>query len=398
MYDPFVRLPAPILLMIIKLMPDFRSLDHFTQASPSVNGIFEELPVEITETLIDKLPADVAGLIRAYSVWLSKSWTYARVPVSSQTQMLEQVYKPFLAEPTQCLLLRNPTLSAIRDFLRVACRIHNLTTFFFETYIKRINATRPVHLVNPSHNFGKNPLVNNPRGRTYTPLQTGQASYVEELRVARALWYLQYHSTFTSYAADDMRKRVHHYTPWVTDETECVQEFLIENHISLNSRDPDQLVEKTSPHPTSSIDSSAPLHSSTLISPPTDPSSKAWRQDAEAAKEVSPANRFFHSYGKRAPTSPLKASAWRPFRRLGFDIWDLKRMCALELMDVPGEVPSSGGPYRVGVGMRMSPDHMGFTWKSIEGREQKPDQTAAVKPYVLPVPVIPRFDRKATTF
>lgn len=94
-----MELPAPILLMIIKLMPNFPALDHFIQASPIASGIFEELPVEITETLIDRLPTDVAELIRAFSTSLSKSWTANRIPESGQIQMREQV--PNLFSPSR---------------------------------------------------------------------------------------------------------------------------------------------------------------------------------------------------------------------------------------------------------------------------------------------------------
>lgn len=72
MHDPFLQLPAPILLMIIKLVPDFPSLDHFIQASPIANGIFEEIPVEIMQGLINRLPRDVAEVIQAFAVSLSK--------------------------------------------------------------------------------------------------------------------------------------------------------------------------------------------------------------------------------------------------------------------------------------------------------------------------------------
>ena len=366
-----MQLPAEILLMVIKLMPDFPSLDHFIQASPIANGIFEELPVEITETLIDRLPTDVAELIRAFSASLSKSWTDDRIPESGQTQMREQVPKLSLAEPTRILLLCDLTLPSVKDLLRVACRIHSLTTFFFETYINRLNAIRPMHLVNPSHNFGVKPFVNYPEGHTYTPIRTGPASCVEELQVARALWHLQFYLSLRSDVAYHTPKHVFIRTRWEFQEMKCVQEFLLDNHICLYSPNSDQPMSKTSSHPVSPTLAYSPLHSSILADSPKDASSKPWRQDAEAAKRASPATNFFHSYGRRVLTTRFMKSSWRPFRRLGFDIWDLKRMCALELMDVPGEASSPHEPYRVGVGIRMSLGHMGFIWRSIEKWEEE---------------------------
>lgn len=63
-----------------------------------------------------------------------------------------------------------------------------------------------MHLANPSHNIDNDPFVTRPEGRMCTPLRTGPASYVEALRVARALWRLQYYDAHTSHPADDMRK------------------------------------------------------------------------------------------------------------------------------------------------------------------------------------------------
>lgn len=154
----------------------------------------------------------------------------------------------------------------------------------------------------------------------------------------------------------------------------CVQKFLLDNHISPYSRDPDQPIQKASSHLTSPTLESQPFHNSILPSPSTDPSFKAWRQDAEAANGAangaSPANHFLPTYGRMDRRSRLKKPSWRPFRRLGSSIRDQKRMCVLELMDVPGEMLSSGGPYKLGFGIRMSPGHMGFTWRSIEQWER----------------------------
>lgn len=173
MHDPFVYLPAPILLMIIKIMPDFTPLHCFIQASPVANSIFEELPVEITEGLINRLPSHVAEIIQAFSVPLSKSRTDTKASKPSRRQKLEQLYKPSLAKSTHYSLPCDFTLSSVKDLLQVACRLrrlHNLATLFFGTYIKRINGIRPVYLVGPSHNSGSDQSGDHPNGRTDTPL------------------------------------------------------------------------------------------------------------------------------------------------------------------------------------------------------------------------------------
>lgn len=153
---------------------------------------------------------------------------------------------------------------------------------------------------------------------------------------------------------------------------DCVQEFLKENHIYLDSSDTDQPVQKPPSNSALLTLAASQLYNSVLAEPPTDPASKAWIQNVEAAEGASPANCFFRSCWQNSPMQPLHSS-WQPSSKLGFDIWDLKRMCTLELMDVPREVPNSGGPYRVGVGIRMSPGHMQFTWRSIEDWEKVPN-------------------------
>lgn len=366
MHEPFLQLPAPILLIIIKLVPDFPSLDHFIRASPIANGIFEEIPVEIMEDLINRLPRDVAEVIQAFSVSLSNPRIDNGAPESGRTHMPKQVYQHSLAEPAQYPLPLNITLSSVKELLRRACRIHHPTTLFSEIYINRVNAIRPLHLVNPSHNFGEDPFVDYPEGRSYIPPRTGPASWVEELRVARALWLLHY-DNLTSHAPYQFQQQFYYFTSsCATDEMECVFEFLVDNQISLDLPDHNQQTNPASSQFSSSIITSPPLHSFALASPPTDLSSHTWRHNAEAAKGSSPAKRFFGAY---APISPLKNIFWRPFRRLGFDIWDLKRMCTLELMNVPGELLTPGGPYEGRAGIRMSPGHIGLTWRSIEERE-----------------------------
>ena len=208
-------------------------------------------------------------------------------------------------------------LSSVRDLLQVACRIHDITTLFFEIHISRIKAMRPMLLLNPSHNFGYDAFVGYPEGHTYTPLGTVPASFVEELRVARALWRLQYFVTLWSLPSDhDIRTGLLRLEAfWDDDEIACLEEFLVDNHITLYPPDPDQPSQKASSLPASLTLAYPPLHSSILANPATDPSSKAWRQDIEAAEY-----KFFHGYAHVVSMSPLKNWTSRPFRRLGFTI------------------------------------------------------------------------------
>lgn len=51
MKDHFHTLPAPLILVIIKLLPDLTSLRHFVRASSAAAGTFGECYDEILETV-----------------------------------------------------------------------------------------------------------------------------------------------------------------------------------------------------------------------------------------------------------------------------------------------------------------------------------------------------------
>ena len=132
---------------------------------------------------------------------------------------------------------------------------------------------------------------------------------------------------------------------------ECVHEYLEDTKISLRE------------HPASNpVDIDAA--SSILTDLPTD-LALAWRQHPEAAGRQSPAHHFFHGYGLRDHHSPLKNSSWESFQRLGFAIWDLKRMCTLELIYVPSIVDRE--PFDPDIRRRISWSECCFIWRSIEG-------------------------------
>ncbi len=72
--------------------------------------------------------------------------------------------------------------------------------------------------------------------------------------------------------------------------------------------------------------------------------------------------------------SPLKESSSKHFRRLGFGIWDLKRMASLELLNAPKEFrPPREGEVKPGpteVGSHFCLGNICFTWHSAEGNQQ----------------------------
>lgn len=200
--------------MIIKLMPDFPPLSHFIQALPTANNFGSKSQ----RYWIDRLPEEVAVVVQLF---FSISFMKLRTD-NSRTQSPERVYTQSLAKTLQYPLPPLFTISFVRGMLRVAGRQHRLTTLFLETYVNRVNALRPMQLVNPSHKLGNHVVAKDLEGRTYAPPQTGPASYVEELRVSPMLWPEQYLTTFTLHGAADMMNKAPCSTPWVADEISCI--------------------------------------------------------------------------------------------------------------------------------------------------------------------------------
>ena len=135
---------------------------------------------------------------------------------------------------------------------------------------------------------------------------------------------------------------------------ECVHGYLEDTKVPLREHPPSNPVD---------IDAA----SSILTDPPTDEDeiALAWHQHPEAVGRQSPEHHFFHGYGLRDHHSPLKNSSRESFQCLGFAIWDLKRMCTLELICVPSIL--DGEPFNPDLGRRISWSECCFIWRSIKG-------------------------------
>ncbi len=134
MNDPFERLPAEILLIIIKLVPDSSSLLHLVQASIFVADIFGNYPSEAVGTLISRL-------IRAVIVIFS-----CRMTGHNLITDLEDDPELPISDKTENLL-PSDLLSSVKSLVSLGCRIQDLTTSFLDTHIERVNSLQPMHLL-----------------------------------------------------------------------------------------------------------------------------------------------------------------------------------------------------------------------------------------------------------
>ncbi len=141
MNDPFERLPAEILLIIIKLVPDSSSLLHLVQASIFVADIFGNYPSEAVGTLISRLPEELQPIIRAVIVILS-----CRMTGHNLITDLEDDPELPISDKTENLL-PSDLLSSVKSLVSLGCRIQDLTTSFLDTHIGRVNSLQPMHLL-----------------------------------------------------------------------------------------------------------------------------------------------------------------------------------------------------------------------------------------------------------
>ena len=364
----------------MKLIPTLPSLYNLTKASGAAAEMFEELPAEIVGAVIIPFPEELQRVIRAVALTLSDGCADPDSSLKVSSPSIESALVSLkIATTMKDPIPRDLPLSSVKMLVECACHIYQLAAAFLECHTKRLNAIQPQHLNDPGHRFVRDHIFENyPKGRAYSPSISGSPSWVEEYRVVRALWLLQLYRILETkhepHKGENSRVEAEDYgfceiwrprlKNWELDNMECIQDWLSEMHVSLYST--------TETVYTSSLQLSLEEADgkSILEHAPTDKISNTWQQDFDASQQPGLAFHFFHTFGMRSPSSVLRKSEWKTFRRLGFGIWDLKRMAVMELLAVPREVPEPDGTkYRTEPGRMVSVRDVCFTWKSIENQK-----------------------------
>ena len=396
MQDPFQNLPGELRLTIFESIEDFVTLASFLSASPVATFTFEDLPGDVIQAVTTRLPKELQQIVRAVAIALCDASICSPLVEHEIYINHESFYDPTneREERIPPVLFSGIPLSALSQFLKLACRIQVFTDAFLHAHIARFNAVKPSHLANPSYMYRSDPLGSSPAGVHYVPVTHESVSWVEEYRVARALWRLQLRSIFEgdysmkdvvppALEAQDPEIKCHDpsisnkvlreeqfvemwplLTQWELDQVDCVEEFVTTElgislhniNISVNDTATLKLTQaKLRTYTTSALPAGAPIT----------PLGRFWQQDRLAAKSPQEAYNFFHRYGLRHPRSPLQASKWVHFRRLGFGMWDGERLCKAEFTGLPWgwkEILVENAWW----GMEMSLSNCSFTWKSIE--------------------------------
>ncbi|RDW59247.1 hypothetical protein BP5796_12171 [Coleophoma crateriformis] len=367
--DAFSSLPAPILVLILKHLPDFTSLDVLLHTSPVMSSIFDGCAAEIIE--------DVA------SYNMSSCFRYILQHAGS-TAVANRTWDN-VAEFHSAQNWSNPTkslsISVLRRLVTSASNVEYLCHSFLRTHLDRIHSIKPTHFLHPGTRVDPyavtkyDPALAGPQ---YSTPDTGPPSWVEIQRVLRASWRLltYYELRFampslqsspgeqTKLQDLSFQDFWSHLPWWEIDEMECVNEHVIE------IGEPDLFHPGTcaplSHLPPSSLDNEAGSSRPSPV-PQDDALGSKWGQSQEALQRKSPASHLFLSLCHRGPnvaSRVLGGATWQSFRRLGFGIWDLKRMSQLEMMNPPlnlqQDFTTSSTKQKT-----FTQDDLKFTWMSV---------------------------------
>ena len=373
--DPFTLIPSSLLLLIIKQTPTFADLQSILVASPCFASLFNECATEIVEAVA--------------SSKLSK-------PLHHLLHTVAKIRSGLLSgdEPLRYFDLVNgqqhdrvPDLSSTvaRKLVLVASNIERLADSCLRELLHRCRNIRPSHSADPQFRFTDDAVNEWPPGISYSPQDCGPPSWVEEERVLRALWRLQ--------VFFDLRREIPD-TPWLgprsqklgnidgsefwkalpaweLDEIDCVYECL-QDIIGQDSNNSSELSA-----PVQSRDRMRQLPVAPLVGIVEAWPAAGWELEApqnlmkdnqEASLRPNPGFNFFRTLGSLGGRSPLDGTDFREFRRIGFGIWSMKRLCGLEVWNWPPKVvpPRNGIYYQFGVDEWMSTDNILFTWRSIQ--------------------------------
>lgn len=194
------------------------------------------------------------------------------------------------------------------------------------------------------------------------------------------LWRLQIYFSLVQYCThasnvsdevhDKLQREGFHFIwanlpPWELDEIDCVYEHLNDVQASTGTLAED--LEHPSAFPPGQ-DSHVAWISQPQPVPQNFETDYLWGQCMEAFALSSLGYNWFHGYVHRMSTSPLRGLSFEPFRCLGFGIWDLKKMAALKMLNIPSKLDPPVGKlaYVPGIDKRLSDDDLMFTWASLE--------------------------------
>ncbi|KAG9187110.1 hypothetical protein G6011_04981 [Alternaria panax] len=187
--DAFGQLPEELRLQIVKLSPDPLSLRSLARASPAMGRMLDRYPLEIVGVVLDvTVPVQTRRLMGA----VLKA-RFSRFPAS----LLEaqRVAKSDLTAATDAM--RSSRLdraaAAVHSLLATAENIHDWSHACLEHLIRKSMELRPSTYISLGDGYTYREKFEKAESRDdYLPQYTGPPSWVEEQRMIKAFWRLQF--------------------------------------------------------------------------------------------------------------------------------------------------------------------------------------------------------------
>ncbi|KAF5550128.1 hypothetical protein FPHYL_9450 [Fusarium phyllophilum] len=214
-------LPPEILIPIVTRLPGLDILWDLITASPHVWRLFNDQAITIVECILSGpnaiIPPEIAELIRSVILVRTRA-----VPFESlnefQGRFLRKVGRKWKGNDMEapprpspdeklspgCLSTAMPSVEVLRSVVATTHQISALSQACLTSFLDRLRdpSFRPLHLTNPEdrydrhHRRGPNGEYVEAwdqvfAGEPVSVVDVGQPTWVEEMRVVRALWYIQ---------------------------------------------------------------------------------------------------------------------------------------------------------------------------------------------------------------
>jgi hypothetical protein len=187
--DAFGRLPEELRIKIIKFSPDPWSLRNLAHASPAMGRVLNRYALEIVEVVLDvTVPVQTRRLMGA--VLRAR---FSRFPAS-----LSEAQKVTKTDSTMATDEMRPSgmdraAAAVRSLLATAENVHAWSHACLEHLVRKSMELRPSTLIEKGPGRTSREQFENAESRKdYLPQYTGPPSWVEEQRMIKSFWRLQF--------------------------------------------------------------------------------------------------------------------------------------------------------------------------------------------------------------
>jgi hypothetical protein len=187
--DAFGRLPEELRIKIIKLSPDPSSLRSLAHASPAMGRTLDRYPLEIVEMVLNVtvpmetrrlMVAVLKGRVSRFPAFLSEAQKVTKTDSTAATDEMRSFRLDQAAAVVRSLLATTENILAWSH----ACLEH---------LIRKSMELRPSTLIKLGAGRTRQEDFENAESRRdYLPQDTGPPSWVEEQRMIKSFWQLQY--------------------------------------------------------------------------------------------------------------------------------------------------------------------------------------------------------------